>query len=80
MSGLHRNALLDDGEELLPVHSDDVLALFQRIRRRYPNLSDEMNLLVDLICDGELSFAFDKALAKYWATPSRARGEEVGNG
>jgi hypothetical protein len=65
MSALHRNALLDDSAPLLPVNSDDVLQLFQRIRREHPQYTDEMNMLVDIL-DGDLSFAFDAALAKFW--------------
>jgi hypothetical protein len=42
----------------------DVLVMLQRIRRAFPRLTSEMDLLVDLVSDGDVSLALDAAIAK----------------
>lgn len=44
-------------------NSSDLLVRFQEIRRRYPALTSEMNLVIDLLCEGQVSEAVDEFLA-----------------
>jgi hypothetical protein len=48
----------------MPGNGDELLCMFQRIRRKYSALTEEMNFAIDLISDGRLCLLIDEILVE----------------
>ncbi len=53
-------------QQPLPLDGLQVITLLQRIRRRIPGTTEEMNFLIDVLSDGMVSVELDRAISEHW--------------